>query len=366
MVYSLFDKMTFQTHLIPAMIMAFCMGITLGCPQRNLSCNDIKTSDGFKFPYEGPEGSEIFVHYNEIVIAHALLGNHSFTYFNEVMSMDSHSVITRDCRDLQVKCIVPDGEHYVKETCVNYKITEKMKNPDPNDLPTQWGLIIGVTFVVIAILGIISILCCYLSWKKELKKQQGAATVSQFSFLRHLWTSISLRKGTSQTDTGETETIHHRDQEVTVDDLETQHNNGIRLSEIPSATDPRGSGENDIEEDNTLGSVHVHSIDPKADCKTPQSLSLDRNLSNEGIQPPKNGDTSSASNHRAMHRNLRDDPGGVNDNKGKDIVRAAIQIFDMTGEAAVLVNKHGFDPDQVSGCSTAPDTDVESTHNMKN
>ncbi|XP_044036756.1 uncharacterized protein LOC122868653 isoform X3 [Siniperca chuatsi] len=328
MVYSLFDKMTFQTHLIPAMIMAFCMGITLGCPQRNLSCNDIKTSDGFKFPYEGPEGSEIFVHYNEIVIAHALLGNHSFTYFNEVMSMDSHSVITRDCRDLQVKCIVPDGEHYVKETCVNYKITEKMKNPDPNDLPTQWGLIIGVTFVVIAILGIISILCCYLSWKKELK--------------------------------------HHRDQEVTVDDLETQHNNGIRLSEIPSATDPRGSGENDIEEDNTLGSVHVHSIDPKADCKTPQSLSLDRNLSNEGIQPPKNGDTSSASNHRAMHRNLRDDPGGVNDNKGKDIVRAAIQIFDMTGEAAVLVNKHGFDPDQVSGCSTAPDTDVESTHNMKN
>lgn len=41
------------------------------------------------------------------------------------------------------------------------------------------------------------------------------------------------------------------------------------------------------------------------------------------------------------------------------VSRAAIQGFDeavvdMTGEAAVLVNKRGFDPVQVSRCSTAP------------
>lgn len=46
--------------------------------------------------------------------------------------------------------------------------------------------------------------------------------------------------------------------------------------------------------------------------------------------------------------------------------RAASRGFDMTGDAIALVNEHGFDPDQVSGFSTAPETDVESTTNKNN
>lgn len=181
----------------------------------------------------------------------------------------------------------------------------------------------------------------------------------------------------------------------------TQLNGGIELSEIPASD---GSGENVIEQDDTLESVY--SNDPKADGETPPSFSLIRSLRNEGIQPTANSDISApdvsrASIHQAVNGSLRDDPGGypegVNDNKGKGNVRireipngrtrgdrgpeddendegqplmsdqrAANQSFDMTGGAVALVDKRGFDPDPVSRCSTAPDTDVESTSNMKN
>lgn len=43
----------------------------------------------------------------QTVIAHALLGDQSFRYVSEVRSMDKYSLITRNCRDLQVKCIIP-------------------------------------------------------------------------------------------------------------------------------------------------------------------------------------------------------------------------------------------------------------------
>ncbi|XP_070780007.1 uncharacterized protein [Enoplosus armatus] len=227
--------------------------------------------------------------------------------------------------------------------------------------------------VIIGIIGIIGMLCLYLPWKRELRKQHNTAEVSQLSFLRYLQTSSCLRKVISQPETGQAEEP--------------------RLSDKPS---PTGS-QDDIEEDDTLESVHVHSIDLKADGEAPQSLSLHCNLSKEGIQLSKNGHTStpdanSAYDHRAMHRNLGDDPRGVIDNKGKDIVKilevrggrtlgdggpedheiegqpllSAIQHFDMKGEAAALVNRRGQDPDPVSRGSTAPDTDVESTPNMKN
>ncbi|XP_070704202.1 uncharacterized protein [Pempheris klunzingeri] len=363
---------------------------TLQCQQRNTSCNDIKTSDGFKFWHESPEGSEIFVYHNKTVIAHAKLGNQTL-YPAQVVSMDSHSVTTRHCQDLQVQCIVPNGKFIVKEICVEYKIIEKMKNPV--DLPTPWALIIAVSLCVLALIGIIVI--CFLwinyrSWKRDLITQHGAAPVSQLTFSRYLLTR--LRRRSSQP-----EEIRQgiELQDRTADDLETQHNtaSGIRQSQSLSATLPRGSEENINEQDDTLRSVHVDSIDPEADGTTPPSLSLNHNH-NEGIQLSKNGDTCApdghgASHHRGMNRNMRDDPGGVNDNKGKETVcemhngwtrgdcgpedhenegqpllssqRAAIQGFDMTGEAAALVNKRVFDQDQVSRCSTALDTDVEST-----
>ncbi|XP_045897631.1 uncharacterized protein LOC123965100 isoform X2 [Micropterus dolomieu] len=314
--------MTLQMFLISTIIVPLCRGLTLGCPQRNLSCNDIKTANGFKFLNKCPEGSEIFVHYNETVIAHAAPGNLHFDA-DLVMSMGNLSVITRHFRELEVKCITPDRGTFVKETCVNYKLTTEFL--EESDLPTQGVLIFCVAFLFGVMALFLMIWCCVFQ-KKELKK------------------------GTSQGAKGETE--------------ETRPNAGSVVLEVTA---------DDLDS--------VISIDPRADGKTPQSLSLDCNLSNEGIQLPKNGDTctpdaNSASNYQAMYRNLRDDPGGKDnatvmhngqtlgddgredqENEGQPLLsnqRAAIQGFDMTGEAAALVNKHGFDQDQVSGCSTAP------------
>ncbi|KAE8283305.1 hypothetical protein D5F01_LYC18707 [Larimichthys crocea] len=334
--------------LILIMAVPLCRGTVVENYEKNISCNDIKTTAGFKFPHNGSERSEIFVTCNKTVIAHALIAEQFFKYFNEVISMDNYSVITRECRDLDIKCIVPDGK-FVKEIIIYYRITEKVKNPDPTDLSTTWGLIIaGVTCGVAFIIG----LSLYF-YKKKMKKQPSAAPACD---------------------------------EPVNEQAEMQ-----MLSEMPSTSGPLESGENDTERDNTLESVHVDSIDPMADGKTPQSLSLDHNFNHEGIQPFENDpDNNRASAHRAIHRNLRDDPGGINDkrirkthngctlgvqtpedheNEGQPLLlnqRAAIQAFDTRGEATDLVNKHDFDQHQISGCPTAPETDVESTLNTKN
>ncbi|XP_031168392.1 uncharacterized protein LOC116059450 isoform X2 [Sander lucioperca] len=386
--------MTLQLFRIGIVIRLFCISKTQQCPPKNMSCNDVNMAEGFKFLYPCPEGGEISVYDNKTLIAHAVLGTQLFRYLNEVMSMDNHSLVTRDCRDLRVECIFVNGKSFVEEICVDYKMTEKMKNPDPDDSSTPQNLSIGVWVGgIVLMMGMFC--CCYIYCKK---KQYGAPAVS--GFLKYLKTCPCLREGISQAERGETEETRHPGgrevQKVTADDLDiTQSNIVNRLSEI-SATYPRGSGENDINQDDKLGSVQ--SIDPKADGKTPQSFSLDRNLSNEGLTPNKTGDISApdkTSNHRAMNRSLTDDPGGVVENKEKYIVwiremhngwtpndrgpedhgnegqllllneGAAIQHFDMTGEAVALVNRRGFNPDQVSRCS-APDTDVESTPNMKN
>ncbi|XP_076607758.1 uncharacterized protein LOC143333564 isoform X2 [Chaetodon auriga] len=337
-----FDEMTRKSLIF----LVFCIGKSLECLQRNTSCNDIKTINGFKFLHEGPEGSEVFVSDDQqTVIAHAKLANQSFDFTSEVRSMDKHSVITTACRDLKVSCIVHSENGYITEFCLDFKIIgEKML---PGGQPTPWNLIIGASSgVLIAALGVIGVLCY--------KTQLGTATVSQFRSLLSCARSGNFQAEREQERAGQGEEL--------------------------SVPDPP---EDVSEQDSTLESVLV--------------VSLDHNLNDEEIQPPENGNTmtpeiSRATNHRAMHRNLGDDPGGVNDNKGKDIPRempngrthgdcdeddeaeeralllcqrADIRGSDMTGEVAALVNKRDFEPDQVSGCSTAPDTDVESTFNMK-
>ncbi|XP_051245272.1 uncharacterized protein LOC127357108 isoform X1 [Dicentrarchus labrax] len=330
--------------MIPAIIMAFCVGKSLECDQKNTSCNGIKTGGGFKFPHGGPEGSEIYVYDNEtVLIAYASLGDQSFEFMNKVMSMDNYSVITRDCQDLQVKHIVHHGERFVKEICLDYKITEKL-DIDSTDSPTP--IIIGIIFGVISLIVIIVIIpLCYVSWKKLLKKQHGANTVSELTFMLSF-----LRLGISKAQKEEEE--------------------GVGLNEMGYAPDPPGSG---VEQDNTLDSVHVHSIDPTAEGKTTQSLSLDRSLSNEGIQPPKNGDITApdiyrASNHRAKHRKVRDDPGGENDNKGKDRDTANGCTVGVSGPEdqenegqTLLLDQRAAIQGEAAVSSTAPDTDVEST-----
>ncbi|XP_040010541.1 uncharacterized protein LOC120804879 isoform X2 [Xiphias gladius] len=250
--------------------------------------------------------------------------------------MDNCSIITKACRDLQVKCIVSDA-HNVRETWVNFKITEEMKHPDP-DLPTPQSLISSVSFIVIVIVSILIsgvFICIYISWKKKTERQHRAATVP--GFCRYLVNCCGLREGISRAERVET-------------------------------------GET--------------SIDPGTDGKTAHSHSLDRNSCKGGILLTEN--------QQDMNRNLRDDPGGVNHNRGTDIMtmtemhngyslgdrgledhetegqlllsnqRANIQGSDMRGEAAALVNKCGFDLGQVSSYCDAPDTDVESMPKMKN
>ncbi|KAL7378756.1 hypothetical protein ABVT39_018123 [Epinephelus coioides] len=259
---------------------------------------------------------------------------------------------------------------------VDMEMDGKLKRPEPDDSPTWYRYLIIVPLVLM-IFGIVGMLCCcYSRWKK---KQHGAATVPELvSYLR---TGGCLRKNSPAERGEELETgaaVCDSIQEVTAGDSGTQQN-GFKRTSVMSASGPRGYGENDIEHDDTLGNVLVHS--------------LDRNLSNGGIELAENGDVSApdvngAANRRAMHRSLRDDPGGVRYDKDKDVVQimeepsgwthgghgredhgrevqpllsdhgAASQGFDMTGGAAAS--------DQVSRCSSAQDTDVESTPKIKN
>ncbi|XP_034749070.1 uncharacterized protein LOC117957442 [Etheostoma cragini] len=291
--------MTLQPFPIGIVIVLFCISITQQCPPKNISCNDVKMAQGFKFLYPCPEGGEISVIDNKTLIARAVLAIQSFSYLNEVMSMDNHSLVTRDCRELRVECIFRNGKNFVEEICVDYKMTEKVKNPDSDDSPTPQNLRREKVFLIggiVLVLGIIG--CCYIYCKK---KQCGAHAVS--GFFKYLKTRPCLREGISKAEMGETEETRHLGgrevQKVTVGDLDTAQANTVnRLSEI-SATYPSGSGENDIKQDDKLGSVQ--SIDPK----TPQSFRLDRNLSNEGLQPNNIGDICTPDktyNHQTMNR----------------------------------------------------------------
>ncbi|XP_056263068.1 uncharacterized protein LOC130188672 isoform X2 [Pseudoliparis swirei] len=351
------------------MSFVFCISTSSECSLKNISCSDIKTDGGFTFPHECPQGSVI-----ETLVALAGPGIPKTKLSDKKIIIGNDSVVTRNCRDLKIKCFVPVKNDTVKETCLDYKVTG-MPNPDPVQPPTKendinaltitlW--VLGGPFVGASVLIVVVMvwLCCC--------KNKSSGVPWDLQYLRScLINNIS----------------------------QTQNNGDIRLSEI-SATDPRGSGGSDgsggsggsggsaIEHGNTLESVHSHSIDATA----PQSFRLDSTT--QGIQATESGlvmsDGNGASNHRAMN-SLRDDPGGVNDNNRKAILetgemlsgwtagvrgpedhghedqpllsnqRAANRGLDMTGKPAALVHKRGVDPDRVSRRSTEPDTDVEST-----
>ncbi|KAM6914158.1 uncharacterized protein PEZ65_014617 isoform 2-T2 [Lycodopsis pacificus] len=350
--------MDFQTCLkacFTILITVSCTANSLECPRTNISCKDIYSGDRFTFLHRCPKGSEISVFDNKTLVAYAVLGNQMTNHLNEVIIGD-HSVDTRDCRDLKIRCMVPIGETGVDEICLDYKVTgEAMREtptptlmPTPTPTPTPRNHIISWSVFGFAGLMVLIGVFGYISWKKK----QHVASIGSW-ILRHMRISSPAEmRQTEQT----------------------------RLSEV-SARHPLEGGENDTEQDNALESVHVPSIDPTADGKAPQSSGLDRNSSYQGIQPTAS---------------LRDDPGGMKDNDGKAIdgirevcsrwtvgdrapedhgnegqpllsnQRAANHGFDMTAKAVALVDKRGIDPDQVSRCSPVPDADVESTPNMNN
>ncbi|XP_042360303.1 uncharacterized protein LOC121956238 [Plectropomus leopardus] len=322
-------------------LMFFYVITTKGCTQVNISCNGIKTDNGFLFTYDCPEESESLVYDNKTTIAHRKDGT-NFT--PAVISINSNSTMTRECRDLQVKCFISEGKQLVHEICWDFTITEMQTTPEPSYSPMnpkQWDPIISVSVCLAVLIGIIIVtLCClYISWKR---KQQGGVGVSEF--FRYLRTSCSCREGNFLAERREAHengvTEYNAVPVVQPDDSETQQNNVMRQSVLASKM--HGSGDYNIEQNNTLRRELVDSIDPNADGQTPQSLSLDRNLSNGCIQLTINEDIRApdinrAFNHRAMNGGVTDDPGGVNKNTGKD----TIGMRDMSGGLLVTVG-HGL------------------------
>ncbi|XP_059204275.1 uncharacterized protein LOC131983562 [Centropristis striata] len=359
-------------------IVPFLFNITQGCLQENTSCNDIKTEGGFQFPHGCPEKSEVVVsNYQNITIAIRKVGTQTFQISDKVFKANDQSIVTRDCQYLKVGCTVYEGDHIKQEICRAF--TVKLKNPDPS---IPWGIIIGVVLC-----GGVVLLIVIVIW---LRRQPSAATLPKF--LRYLWSCSCLKtENAEREETQETGCPQENGVPQVI-----AGNGVIRMGEI-SASHPHGSDQNDINPDDTPESVKVDSIDPNADGKTPQPFSLDHNLTNGAIQTTKNGDISApdanrASYDRTMNRSQRDDPGGINNNKGEDAVRtrerpngwalgnrgpedgvdeekallsdqgATIQDSDMTGEAAALVNKRGSDPGQDGRCSTSHLREVTARH----
>ncbi|XP_017280758.1 uncharacterized protein LOC108241248 isoform X2 [Kryptolebias marmoratus] len=315
--------MNFKIGLIVFVFISSCFGQTSGCNLINITCNDILKADGYRFSHGCPVGSEVFIHdSNKTLIAYVSSGKKTFGRLLEVEEIDNHSVTTKSCRDLTVKCIITND--FIEERCLYLKAIE---NTDPNPKPdpdpdhdsklkTALIICIGIGIVVFTLVG------WYVQWKKEQKSQDG----NGFQLVR-------------------------------TRDLESQSNGNIRNGNYLSQ-----SGENDP--DDILETV----------CS--------RNTGTPNI--------TSHSNHRPMHRNQRDDPGGENGTKTRNMIRsrdadggqtaghlkaedseterqlllsdqpAADRGLDVTNEAEALVNKAGFG--YVSRCSSAPNIDVESGH----
>lgn len=225
------------------MSFVFCISTSSECSLKNISCSDIKTDGGFTFPHECPQGSEIEVFDNGTLVALAGPGIPKTKLSDKKIIIGNDSVVTRNCRDLKIKCFVPVKNDTVKKTCLDYKVTG-MPNPDPVQPPTKendinaltitlW--VLGGPFVGASVLIVVVMvwLCCC--------KNKSSGVPWDLQYLRScLINNIS----------------------------QTQNNGDIRLSEI-SATDPRGSGGSDgsggsggsaIEHGNTLESVHSHRL----------------------------------------------------------------------------------------------------------
>lgn len=307
-----------------------------GCSVINVSCADIKTNNGFKFPYncfqpsqDRSTGHWVEISDNEIKIAHGPPFKHS----HQVTNMTDNSITTTECRGLHERCTVIGDK--VKEHCRDYVITENMslKSPDPSPAPNPtdpppgeplvkkppWvGWLIAGIIVIVVIVGITIVILCRR--KKKVKK-----------LCKNL--PVCLRLRTSQAE------------------RETAKETGEQLS----AADQQARDDN--HQNGKLEGVYTHSIDRAPGGETPPSSGLDRTLR---IQESKK--------IRDVHSGRAcGDRGPEDENGGQPLLqnqRAASP--DMTG-GAVLVNELGFGTQQVIWSSTAPpDADVESTPNMKN
>ncbi|XP_060921857.1 uncharacterized protein LOC132995739 [Labrus mixtus] len=329
--------------LFLTLMISLCLGRSLGCRQKIISCKELKSADGFSYLHECSDANQIFVDQNETKIAQYMSGRHK--YLHPRMNLNKTSFFTENCTDLRIKCTVPSGRH-VEDVCLSYIIRENLPTPVTNDSSENVPPSVSKDLKLVLIIGVAALFLgiIWLCWRYKscLKKTLWAQMDGNHRAVFKLMQPVIGQRAADQ------------------------------------------NGRNSM-----LESVQVQSTDPQADGETPQTQSLD-NIYNNGTQPSKVGGIDvpdGASKLRSMHRNLRDDPGGVTDGKEKDIDENrdmqngrplvdrgpkedenerkplmpsqgdSIARSDMTGEAAALVDKSCPNPDQ--------DVDVKSASNMK-
>ncbi|XP_029996912.1 uncharacterized protein LOC115423993 [Sphaeramia orbicularis] len=359
------------------------------CSIRNTSCSQIETAGGFNFSYGISGGSTVTAIHNETVIGHGRFSPASFDYTSDVRSMDNASIFTTACEDLTVKVTHHDGQH-IRESCVKFRVTDKVTPSDPEDTP-HLGYIIGGPAVGAFVL---SVGFYYIFWKRKQKKKNRVTTFA--AYMRWLM-SCSLIKKSEQTPEG-------------VEEGE----DGDFASQPDASSDELENGGNDNPPGIPHESIPIPIIDPEAGGGTALMPSLNHNSSDGGIQPSTNGCIShsvvaSSSDDQTVNQHVKDDPGGLDDSEGKCkkmhsgrtvggqrpeghenedeplLLKPScqeelyeplpplphcrfegpnIQVSDMTGgEAVVWWTRNGFDPASASRCSTAPqDMDMDSSN----
>ncbi|XP_069005017.1 uncharacterized protein [Embiotoca jacksoni] len=365
--------MTLSKRLITFATLSTCIVQSLGafltgCLQRNVSCNDFKVINGYKFPHSCSE--KIDISNKTSTIAHGVLNKPPYQKLPAVIDMDNSSVTLRDCTDFSVKCENSLGKDLIDEWCEDFKTTEETQNPHAVDLPTRCSLIcsgsLGV-IVMIVIVIVIAMLWSYISWKKKMK-QGRTATVS--GYFTYLLTCLCLSKRTSQPECREEEEIRDQAAMEVIGVLYTQHNGDIsghvRAPNVNGAShhramsrnmrdDPGGVKSNkrkDIFEETDGGSsVCDHNA---GDHETEELLSTQGEMDSGravGHNEAKDPETKELlSNQRKMDSGQAAGDHDAGDPETTELLpnqRAAFQHFEKTGEAG-LVDKHGFNPDDVS------------------
>lgn len=143
------------------------LGTSEACQQKNISCSQIKTADGFNFQLDCPEGSEITVSNNtKTVIGHVKLG--VFNHTDDVIKMTINSVTTGECKDLTVKCSMLDVQGKAHDKCLLYKVTVDVEGRVSLGVGAKFGISIGTIAIIIIIIIAIIFFLFYNSWKKKM------------------------------------------------------------------------------------------------------------------------------------------------------------------------------------------------------
>ncbi|XP_041634425.1 uncharacterized protein LOC121503893 [Cheilinus undulatus] len=288
---------------------ALHVGAMQSCTQKNTTCEELKSQNGFMYLHECPDKSQIYVTQNETKIAVANFGPNSNTSqcLREGMSLDYTAFYMGECQDVHIKCVSPFGEKYVKDSCLTYTITEKPKVLPSTDLPL--GPIVGVSVAVIVLGGIAGLLC----WCFFIKKRAQPATPLLFS-------RVCTTKGVSEIgeagDQRPTDGISAHSSTDPELDVAANQDAQNKLREIQSEI---GLSET---EENEKNSDLESNVDSQTDREDPKSLREDLIIIDETQSSENENKTvpGRASSHRPMHRHLRGDPGGVTYNKAEDSV----------------------------------------------